>query len=399
MERERINIKLTMLIVVYMILIYSIENSAVINWIGSYLWNTWIQPIAWLSLLLLMRYKLPKVHSINKLKNQSVIRMWAFNCSAAYIVINLLAGLLQGFGESPYSHSIKGIITNLIAMVIVLAGRETIRSYLINSVARSKSKLGIIGIIIFMTLAQITAASFSSITDLKSLTIFLAEKGLPILCQNILASYLVLYGGALASSIYLGTIEVFMLLAPILPNMGWLGKGAVGIIVPSLALVIVSEAYAKLTKVSKAYKSKGESIWGWIPTAIISIVIIWFAVGVFPIYPSAIVTGSMKPMIDPGDVVLIDKMKSVEQLNGLKTGDVVQFKQDNILITHRILEIVEEDGQNVYRTKGDNNSVEDRELVKAEAIKGIVFKVIPKIGWPTLLFRSSSPDILEQVEF
>ena len=38
-----------------------------------------------------------------------------------------------------------------------------------------------------------------------------------------------------------------------------------------------------------------------------SVAIIWFAVGLFPLYPSVILTGSMEPDIMPGDVVLVAK--------------------------------------------------------------------------------------------
>jgi len=128
-------------------------------------------------------------------------------------------------------------------------------------------------------------------------------------------------------------------------------------------------------------------------TSIVSIGIIWFSVGVFPIYPSVIATGSMEPMIKPGDVILIKKTDDV------KLNDVVQFKRDDILIAHRIIDIVEDDKGKSYRTKGDNNSAPDFELVKGEQIKGKVVKVVPKIGWPTLLVKSKKDVPLEKVEF
>jgi len=398
-EQGKIYNKIVILIVVYMILLYSVENSVIINWIGSNLWNAWVQPVSWLILILLLRYKVPRVHGTSKLTHQKVVSMWAFNCGVIYIIASILGGLLQGFGKSPYSHTPKGIMFNMIMMLTMLVGREFIRAYLLNSLARKENTLRIVGVVILMTITQITLASFTTVTDIKSLTILLAEKVLPILCQNILATYLVIYGGSISSIIYLGMIEIFMYLAPILPNMGWFGKGVIGIMVPSFALIMVSETYAKLTKTTKAYKSQGESVWSWVPTVILSISIIWFTVGVFPIYPSAIATGSMEPVIDPGDVVLMHKVKSREEINALQVGDVMQFKRGDLLIVHRILEIVEEEGQKVYRTKGDNNSVADSELVKAEDIKGELVKVIPKIGWPTLMFKSNNPDILEQVEF
>ena len=64
----------------------------------------------------------------------------------------------------------------------------------------------------------------------------------------------------------------------------------------------------------------------------------------FPVYPSVIATGSMEPMIKPGDVILVDKATSIEEIYSLREGDVIQFSRDAILISHRIIEIVEEEG-------------------------------------------------------
>ena len=64
----------------------------------------------------------------------------------------------------------------------------------------------------------------------------------------------------------------------------------------------------------------------------------------------------MEPMIKPGDVILVDKATSIEEIYSLKEGDVIQFSRDAILISHRIVEIGEEEGVKVFLTKGDNNS-------------------------------------------
>ena len=63
----------------------------------------------------------------------------------------------------------------------------------------------------------------------------------------------------------------------------------------------------------------------------------------------------------------------------LKEGDVIQFKRDNILISHRITELVYDEEQGLlFRTKGDNNSSEDSELVKPQDLKGTIEYVVPK---------------------
>ena len=135
-------------------------------------------------------------------------------------------------------------------------------------------------------------------------------------------------------------------------------------------------------------------------TAIISIALIWFVVGVFPIVPSVIVTGSMQPLIYPGDIVLLEKVTSEEQIRSLESGDIIQFKRDEVLITHRIIEVIDDGlGNLTYRTKGDNNSAEDSRLVDPNDVKGILVKVVPKVGYPTLLIKGRTQVDYDEIEF
>lgn len=381
-----------------MIGIYLINYLPIFRAIDATLLHYWIIPGLWIGVLLVLLKKLPQIHGVGKLRLRNHIYIWAFNCGVAYVMSNMIAGMIEGFGKSPYSHSPKSLFMNMIFVVPAILGREHIRAYLVNTFARRR-RISFYLIIGFMTIMSINILKLNKIEGLKEWTIFLAEQVLPELCENTLATYLVFYGGPIASIIYIGMVESFEWLAPILPNLDWLAKGVIGIGVPMVSLMIVSSGYLKLAKIQKSYKHQEESLWQWLPTAILCILFVWFTVGVFPIYPSAIATGSMEPMIYPGDVVLVDKVSDMEELEAIGVGDVIQFKRGDILINHRIIEIVDQEGQKVYRTKGDNNSAEDRELVKLEDVKGTIIQVIPKIGWPTLIFKRENPEVLKEVEF
>lgn len=386
-------------LILFLINIYIMNYSGLFKFIDSYLLSYWVIPSLWIGLIVLLLTKLPRIHGIGKLRHKSPVYIWAFNGGVAFVIANILGGVIEGFGKSPYNHELKGIVINIIWVGIALVGREYIRAYLVNYVGgKSKSK-SFYWIIAFMTVMNINLFRINTLTDLKSIVIFLAEQLLPETCENILATYLVLYGGPLAAIIYIGITEAFEWLSPILPDLDWLAKGVIGMGIPMITLTLVSSSYMKLIKVQKSYTRKEESVWYWLPTSIGCVLFIWFIVGVFPIYPSAIATGSMEPMIYPGDVVLVKKVLDMEDLEALKVGDVIQFQRRDILINHRIIEVLEKDRQIVYRTKGDNNSVEDSELVKREDIRGTIASVIPKVGWPTLMFKSENSEILTEVEF
>ncbi|MFW5780075.1 MAG: signal peptidase I [Bacillota bacterium] len=84
---------------------------------------------------------------------------------------------------------------------------------------------------------------------------------------------------------------------------------------------------------------------------------------------AVVVSGSMSGSIEVGDYIIIKESKSYEK------DDVVTFTKDNMLITHRIIEVTEEG----YITKGDANTVDDGEIY-FEQIEGKVVLIIPKIG-------------------
>lgn len=97
-----------------------------------------------------------------------------------------------------------------------------------------------------------------------------------------------------------------------------------------------------------------------------------------------ITTDSMKPHINSGDIVLIKKTKE----KNLKTGDVISFKQDDGVITHRIVEITKnEEGKTQYVTKGDNNNVEDKRKIAYEEIQGRKVLRIPSFGKVIILLQ------------
>ena len=72
-----------------------------------------------------------------------------------------------------------------------------------------------------------------------------------------------------------------------------------------------------------------------------------------------IVSGSMEPTIMTGDSIFV---KEVPQ-NEIKINDIISFQDGNIITTHRIIKIEEENGIKKYTTKGDNNNIEDKEKI------------------------------------
>lgn len=83
----------------------------------------------------------------------------------------------------------------------------------------------------------------------------------------------------------------------------------------------------------------------------------------------------MEPSIKNGDVVITKKVPEEK----IQVGDIITFKQDADIITHRISRIEEENGKK-YITKGDNNNIEDSSKITYQEIKGKEIITIPYLG-------------------
>jgi signal peptidase I len=94
--------------------------------------------------------------------------------------------------------------------------------------------------------------------------------------------------------------------------------------------------------------------------------------------PTLVTSGSMQPLVAPGDVVMIRPVGPEE----LTANSVVLFERgDGERVLHRIVEQLP-DG--TFRTQGDANPVPDTEFLHAEKIQGAAVLAVPWVGRPSL---------------
>ncbi len=365
---------------------YLMDNLSLFSFLDYKLYNGIIKSGYWCTVILIA-WRYPRVRPKSRLRLRDNIYFRAIIYASIYVVLWFGAGVADGFGKNPYDLSFYGIIINLIVFGTMLMAKELIRSHLVNSAAQKESYLLFMLIAFFFTVMSYNLNQYIGFKSLEDGVKFLAEFFVPEFSKNLMATYLAFVGGPVASLCYVGIINAANYFFPILPDLKWITGAFIGIMCPVFSLLEMQNFYQKHQKINrKSITEKGTSL-SWIITCVFSIGMVWFAVGVFPVYPSVIATGSMEPLIMPGDMILVEKILKEEDIGLLKEGDIIQFKRENILISHRIVEIVEEQNAKSFRTKGDNNSAVDAMLVKPEFIKGKVTFVVPKIGWPTLLLK------------
>ena len=108
-----------------------------------------------------------------------------------------------------------------------------------------------------------------------------------------------------------------------------------------------------------------------------------------------VATGSMEPEYNIGDLIVIRETTKEE----IKIGDVINYISETGIdtITHRVVDIIQEDGQTYYKTKGDNNNSVDPELVNYSQVKGILVFKIRKMRENYIMFQNMRRMILNDI--
>lgn len=83
-----------------------------------------------------------------------------------------------------------------------------------------------------------------------------------------------------------------------------------------------------------------------------------------------VMSGSMRPALIPGDLVIVEERES----SAISVGDMITIRNEDFIFTHRVIEKLE-DG--LFRLKGDANEEPDMNLVDASQIIGVVTLVFP----------------------
>ena len=151
------------------------------------------QPILWGSLALLAwmgwRFGLR-----DRPKPVFSISFTAILIALCQIAALAIAGLLLGFGHSPYDHELGAILRNLLYLGTVLVSLEMTRAYLVTRFKHRYPWISFILVSLLMTTLRIAPATFGRLDSLQSSIQIIGERLLPALTQSILATLLAMLG-------------------------------------------------------------------------------------------------------------------------------------------------------------------------------------------------------------
>jgi signal peptidase len=345
------------------------------------------RPLLWLGAAATV-YFFPRPRVAGRLSSRRFLIKLAVGAAIIQLLLMMVGGMITGLGRSPYAFGPITSTINLIYIGSFVLALEAARSFLVNSYQGKRVPVNLVLVSFFLLFTELSPGGFWNFSDRLELVQFLGSEFLPAFAQSILTSYFAFLGGFVPAAVYHGILLLFNWFSPVLPDMTWPMKTFLGCFIPTFSLLVVRHFYMLQTHRLKRNSVESEALFGWLVTSIISVTLIWFGAGIFPVYPSVIVTGSMEPMIKPGDLVLVKKMDGAK----VRLGDVIQYydPERKLHITHRVMAINHSEPTTLV-TKGDNNRARDAEPVYCEQVKGKVLKVIPHLGRLTLFLRSNQP--------
>lgn len=381
---KRVNRRNILIIIFLLIVAYFVTNISAFGLGGhiSYYSLFVIRMLLWLFIGGLVLYY-PRGRPKGLLRLKGMVIEASFFFALFHILIYILMGVFTSLGKTPYSRSFLGITLNLAEMSVILFGSELGRAFLLQNLPKKHGQIYVALVSIAVAMFGVSSSRITSISSGLALMDLFTGIVFPLLMQSYVASSLSVIAGPAPSMVYLGLIRAFEYLSPYLPTPEWMPLLLFNLLVPVLSLSVLRMIYLKEAAIREPTReSKGSA--GWVAVSAVSVAIIWFAVGLFPIYPSVIVTGSMEPVIMPGDVVLVEKVDS----GSVRAGDIIMFDNgEGIHITHRIIEIIENDNGRLFVTKGDNNPSRDSDPSNESQFRGKIISIVPKLGLPSLFIR------------
>jgi signal peptidase len=345
-----------------------------------------IQPLLWGAVIAVVKI-MPGYRPVGKSSKKSVFVQFALGIAGIQILLYIIGGLFSGFGKSPSSFTPLGISENIFYVGMMLIGMELSRAWLVTRFGKKNTFLILLLATLLFTFLSIPLRQLTGFQLRITSSNQVISSWLPLLAENLTASLLVLIAGAGASLSFRGLLAAFWWLCPILPNLDWAIKGLIGTVIPIIGIVAINNYYAQqAARIKSRKRTRNTSMpAGWIITAIIAVAIVWFAVGVFPIKPFLVPSGSMVPIINPGDVVIVAPVKT----DTIKVGEIIEYRnvKENINIVHRVIAITGNASNMFFITKGDANGSPDSDPVSPQAVIGREIFVIPKIGWISIAVK------------
>lgn len=338
--------------------------------------NTLVNPInvAFFMLLTFICYHFLGYKKKKKNKIQTKINNIFIIISTLYLITIYLIGNATGFTKNSFS------IISITYYVLYIIISEIFRYIFISKCNKTSNQQYIITFLFIMfdtlILSKFTPNNMLNFFDLLSI-VFIST------IKNSLLSYTSYRYGYKTCFLYAIIVSILPLVAPIYPKLGNYISVVFMLTYSAIIFYNISKPNRKDEEETANTYKKNVLFYVERFLLVVVIIVIFLVSGAFKYSISAIASDSMYPSLKRGDAIILERVDK-KNINSLKKDMIVAFEQDGQIITHRILTIEMQNGEEYIITKGDNNSTKDVQKKTKDDIIGIVRFRIPYIGYPSV---------------
>jgi len=295
-------------------------------------------------------------------------------------ILYYILGIFIGFVRTENYLTFNGIKNLIFPYIMMIILKEFLRYQMVTKTEKSRF-LTIVTCFLFILLDISNNANILKISGSYNTFLYLALTLMPIISNNVVCMYIVKKVGYKPNVFWLFVANMYYIFLPIIPNVGLYIESLIKFLFPMILVYNVYSFFLKRAKnIPISYERK--HIYIDIPIlAILVFVLAYFISGYFRYYAIAVATGSMTPNINVGDVVIVDQHTKYQDL---KIGQVIAYKYDNIIVVHRLVDIIVVGDDYYFYTKGDANNAKDNYIIYPDTIVGEVNVRVPYMGLPTV---------------
>lgn len=298
----------------------------------------------------------------------------------SYLLIIYILGIFTGFLSSIYTHNFIQIIKNILPILFLILSKEIVR-YI--TCKNGNKKILIIITILYATFDILLKNYNYNLSSGLQIFYFVSSVCIPALAKEALCTYITSQISLLPTLVYVLSFEIAGFILPIYPDLGNFLTAVIGLIFP----YIIYKGISKIVNYHKKEDLRNNKVYllFLLPIIALALTIVILTAGTFSHKMIAIASDSMNPIYYRGDAVIYQKTP----INKIKKDDILVFKKNKTVITHRVINIIEKNNQILFQTKGDNNNKPDEQLVTEKDTLGTVKYIVKYIGYPTIWIQNT----------
>lgn len=316
----------------------------------------------------------------SRLRRQHEKALFLLSVMSLWVIGYFLSGLVTTYVQNPLMGTLRLALLNTLVYGATTLLLEYTRHRLI--LLTGRRHLLLVGGIIAVALAMIQVTTFTFyLPDAFSFVQMLGSVLLPLVTYHVVQTYLAYTSGFLSMVVYAIAWLVLYTLLPVMPKYDWYMVGMSAIVLGVFVIILLDRTRQDVERPLRTGKrQQGKLVNGLFIGCMIMLVL--FMTGVFSYKPTAIMSNSMHPVYNRGDMVIV---RQKDSSTDIKIGDIIQYTAKSRTITHRVVVVVVDKDVVQYITRGDNSNSNDPWLISESQISGIVKARIPFIGYPTVI--------------